>query len=91
MMIRKNGKLSGIEVDAPGAAIILGDSITDGYGSTLDANRRWPDVPADQLVAAHVKLGVVDAGISGNRLLHDQPVIVGGDQSRCANLTHSST
>jgi lysophospholipase L1-like esterase len=67
--------LSGVEVDAPdaGTIVTLGDSITDGYGSTPDANRRWPDVLAERLVEAHVPLGVVDAGISGNRVLHDLP------------------
>ncbi|MCW6508643.1 SGNH/GDSL hydrolase family protein [Lichenifustis flavocetrariae] len=67
--------LSGVEVDAPnaGAVVTLGDSITDGYGSTLDANRRWPDVLAERLVTAHAATGIVDAGISGNRVLHDLP------------------
>lgn len=67
--------LSGVDVDAPdaGTVVTLGDSITDGYGSTLDANRRWPDVLAERLVAAHAAVGVVDAGISGNRVLHDLP------------------
>ena len=67
--------LSGVEVDAPNAdaVVTLGDSITDGYGSTLDANRRWPDVLAERLVTAHAATGIVDAGISGNRVLHDLP------------------
>lgn len=67
--------LSGVEVDAPEAAAVvtLGDSITDGYGSTADANKRWPDVLAERLAAAGAKVGVVDAGISGNRVLHDHP------------------
>ena len=67
--------LSGVEVDAPQATAVvtLGDSITDGYGSTLDADRRWPDVLAARLAAAHMAVGVVDAGISGNRVLHDLP------------------
>ncbi len=67
--------LSGVEVDAPGAAAVvtLGDSITDGFGSTVDANRRWPDVLAERLAAAQTPIGVVDAGISGNRILHDLP------------------
>ncbi|SFI72262.1 Lysophospholipase L1 [Paraburkholderia megapolitana] len=69
--------ISGIEIDAPniGAVVTLGDSITDGYGSTIDANRRWPDVLAQRLVDAHIPLGVVDAGISGNRVLHDLPEV----------------
>lgn len=67
--------ISGVEVDAPGASAVvtLGDSITDGYGSTIDANRRWPDVLAERLAAAQAPMGVVDAGISGNRILHDLP------------------
>ena len=67
--------LSGIEVEAPGAStlVTLGDSITDGYGSTVDGNDRWPDILAERLSAADMKIGVVDAGISGNRVLHDRP------------------
>ena len=67
--------LSGVEVDAPDASAVvtLGDSITDGYGSTADANRRWPDVLAERLVQAHAPFSVVNAGISGNRVLHDLP------------------
>ena len=67
--------LSGVEVLAPeGSAIVtLGESITDGYGSTEDANRRWPDVLAERLQAAGKDVAVVDAGISGNRVLHDVP------------------
>lgn len=67
--------VSGIEVrqEGAGAVVTLGDSITDGYGSTLDANRRWPDVLAERLRQADVPLSVVDAGISGNRVLHDLP------------------
>ncbi len=68
--------LSGVEVRpaAPGkAVVVLGDSISDGVGSTMDADRRWPDLLAERLIArgrGHA-WGVVDEGISGNRLLHD--------------------
>ncbi len=67
--------LSGIDVQAAGgsAVVTLGDSITDGYGSTIDADRRWPDVLAERLSQAGIPLAVVDAGISGNRILHDMP------------------
>ena len=67
--------VSGLEVqqEGAGAVVTLGDSITDGYGSTLDANRRWPDVLAERLRQADMPLAVVDAGISGNRVLHDLP------------------
>lgn len=66
--------LSGIEVLAKRkslAIVALGDSITDGFASTVDANRRWPDRLAERLAASKKtrKLAVVNAGISGNRVL----------------------
>ena len=69
--------LSGVDVEVTsGSAVVtLGDSITDGYGSTLDANRRWPDILAERLSQAGTPLAVVDAGISGNRILHDRPEV----------------
>lgn len=68
--------LSGVDVKttANAAAIVtLGDSITDGARSTPDTNARWPDVLAGRLQAipATARLGVLDEGISGNRILHD--------------------
>jgi lysophospholipase L1-like esterase len=67
--------LSGIEVSASGGTLVaFGDSITDGTHSGIDANRRWPDRLAERLVhAGGQPIGVVNAGISGNRLLHDTP------------------
>ncbi|MGE7956283.1 SGNH/GDSL hydrolase family protein [Pseudomonas sp. NPDC089530] len=64
--------LSDILVDAPPdsrALVVLGDSITDGNGSTLDHNRRWPDFLAQRL--AKDKVAVLNGGISGARLLED--------------------
>lgn len=64
--------LSAVEVEAgPAAAAIIafGDSITDGYRSTSDANRRWPDVLAERLAAAGLNRSVVNQAISGNRVL----------------------
>ena len=67
--------LSQVDVDAaPGAKTVVafGDSITDGLGSTTDADHRWPDILADRLAArGGVPVGVVNEGISGNRLLHN--------------------
>ncbi|MEN3277847.1 MAG: hypothetical protein V7631_3637 [Massilia sp.] len=78
--------LTEVDVSAPGAGAIvaLGDSITDGAVTTIDANRRWPDLLAlrlqttrDQagaspaLRALNSRLGVVNRGIGGNRLLRD--------------------
>ena len=67
--------LAGVEVETrkPAKAIVvLGDSISDGVGSTTDANRRWPDLLAERLAKrGGTAFGVVNEGISGNRLLND--------------------
>jgi hypothetical protein len=68
--------LSGVHVRPflqAGAIVTFGDSITDGVNSTMDANKRWPDQLADLLAAAfgRMPLGIVNQGISGNRILHD--------------------
>lgn len=54
--------------NAEGAIVVIGDSITDGVTSTAGANRRWTDVLADRLDGRY---GVLNQGISGNRLLSD--------------------
>jgi len=47
----------------------FGDSITDGTGSTLNGDDRWPDVLARRLHAAYgSRVAVVNAGIGGNRI-----------------------
>lgn len=67
--------LSAIEVagNAQSVAVVtLGDSITDGFRSTVDANRRWPDEFARRLQARFGnRVGVVNEGISGNRVLNE--------------------
>jgi lysophospholipase L1-like esterase len=65
--------LANVELHAVGAHAIVafGDSITDGYLSTSDANHRWPDHLARRLRAAGKSIAVVNQGISGNRLLRD--------------------
>nr|WP_315248865.1 SGNH/GDSL hydrolase family protein [uncultured Duganella sp.] len=67
--------LSGIWVDVvdarPGAVVAFGDSITDGNGSTPNRDRRWPDFLAARLSATK-GVAVVNAGISGARLLGDR-------------------
>jgi lysophospholipase L1-like esterase len=52
-----------------GSVVALGDSITDGVGSTNNASRRWPNLLALRLRAAGRPLSVVDEGISGNALM----------------------
>ena len=69
--------LDALDMMAPADAstiVALGDSITDGDGSTPDANRRWPDYLAQRLANPTCSVClpttfVVNAGISGNRLL----------------------
>lgn len=67
------------EVDVSSAdkvkvVVTFGDSITDGFQSTVGANHRWPNFFDDRVQAAVGNVGnasVVNAGISGNRWLHD--------------------
>jgi lysophospholipase L1-like esterase len=68
--------ISGIDVLAgpsASAVAILGDSITDGRGSTTNGNDRWPDNLARRLRAnrATAEVAVLNHGIGGNRLLRD--------------------
>jgi lysophospholipase L1-like esterase len=67
--------ISGVEVRTAGAGravVVLGDSISDGIGSTVDANHRWPDLLANRLDGkSGGSWGVVNMGISGNRVLAD--------------------
>ena len=63
------------------AVVTLGDSITDGYGSTLDANRRWPNVLAQRLQDRNMNVAVLNQGISGNRVLHDGQIPVFGENA----------
>ncbi len=70
--------LDGVDVLAPprdrGALVTLGDSITDGVGSTLDGNARYPNDLARRLAArTGPTLSVVDEGIGGNRVLDETP------------------
>ena len=55
------------------AIVALGDSITDGFASTVDANRRWPNLLAARLQARpqYRHVAVLNQGISGNRTLFD--------------------
>ncbi|MER5410000.1 SGNH/GDSL hydrolase family protein [Streptomyces sp. NPDC002769] len=60
--------LSAVEVDADRAdgVALFGDSLTDGFGSTPGANRRWSDALAERTGRC-----VLNAGIGGNLLLND--------------------
>ncbi len=55
------------------AVIALGDSITDGFATTLDANRPWPALLAKRLngKTGSKEISVINKGISGNQVLMD--------------------
>jgi lysophospholipase L1-like esterase len=59
----------------PGGAAIaaFGDSITDGFATTPNANLAWPALLYQRLRAGDLKspFSVINLGISGNRVLHD--------------------
>lgn len=59
-----------ISSDPISAIAVVGDSITDGWGSTTSANQRWPNHFSRRLFAQSSarKFAVVNAGISGNRV-----------------------
>ena len=68
--------ISSVDVLAPadaGAIVAFGDSITDGTTSTVDANRSWPSLLSERLVAnpATRDISVLNMGIAGNQILAD--------------------
>ena len=68
--------LTAVEVQArkrAGAVVTLGESVTDGVGSTPDTNQRWTNVLAERLQGHWwtEDIAVLNAGIGGNRILHD--------------------
>ena len=65
-----------VDVKAPAqaaAVVAFGDSITDGAYAAVNQNARWPDELARRLLADKrtSNLGVLNLGIGGNRILHD--------------------
>ena len=71
-----------VEVVAPapvGGLVTFGDSITDGTRSTPDGNNRWPDQLVRRMLsqAPPLRMGVMNAGIAGNRVLSDAAFNVG--------------
>lgn len=59
--------IQGIDVISTGSAVaVLGDSITDGRGSTTNQQDRWPDLLAINLVDHGMKTCVLNLGIGGN-------------------------
>ncbi|RKT02641.1 lysophospholipase L1-like esterase [Streptomyces sp. 3211.6] len=72
--------LAGIDVldpAAPGprrsAVVTFGDSLSDGFGATPGADRRYSDALAGRLAAQGAARPVLNAGIGGNKVLTDSP------------------
>jgi len=63
--------------------VTFGDSITDGFQSSADSDRRWPDRLAERLAANKTMrdYGVVNAAISGNRILSEGFIPLFGDSA----------
>ncbi|MGW6358186.1 SGNH/GDSL hydrolase family protein [Streptomyces sp. NPDC055092] len=59
--------------ESEGTVVVIGDSLTDGVTSTVGANHRWTDILAARLRDENgaARYGVVNQGISGNRILSD--------------------
>ena len=68
-----------INDNAVTAIATVGDSITDGWGSTLSGNQRWPDHFARRLFAddSIANFAVINAGISGNRVTGEGNLLFG--------------
>ena len=67
------------------AIVAFGSSTTDGFGSTLNANRRWPDYLARRLMEAGGTrvMAVLNAGIGGNQLTSSEvPQLAGTGMPR---------
>jgi lysophospholipase L1-like esterase len=66
-------RLEVLTSDAAAGLVTYGDSITDGTRSTPDSNSRWPDQLVQRMLARPnpLRIGVMNAGIAGNRVLSD--------------------
>jgi hypothetical protein len=57
-----------------GSVVVLGDSISDGSGSTLGANTRWPDYLASRITGTWPAVGdpgVLNVSLAGNQVTRD--------------------
>ncbi|WP_435095294.1 SGNH/GDSL hydrolase family protein [Halarchaeum sp. P4] len=84
--------LKGVDVvtrENVGTIVALGDSITDGFNSTDGADHTWPDYLARRLTERDdIHRSVVNAGISGNRVLHDSLASGSFGNNALARLDH---
>jgi len=74
--IRATYYLSTVEVlpsESVGTLVALGDSITQGAGSTVNGDHTWPDLLSARLnpYPPRPRMAVINQGIGCGRLLHD--------------------
>jgi lysophospholipase L1-like esterase len=77
-LARSGALVSEVDIVSPSARrvlVTLGDSITEGFGSTANQFRGWSDRLAERLADCRAtrEWSVVNAGINSNRLLHNGP------------------
>ncbi len=68
------GLVSGVEVRGAGprpVLVAIGDSITEGSGSTANADLGWPEQLAARIAARGGAWSVVNQGVGGGRLLRE--------------------
>jgi lysophospholipase L1-like esterase len=84
--------LAGVDVAshfASGSVVVLGDSISDGFMNTFDANHRWPDELAKRIVQTMPDVGdpgVLNESLSGNQVTRDGLNFAGVGTSALARL-----
>ncbi len=84
--------LAGVDVasrTALGTVVVLGDSISDGFGTTLNASKRWPDALASRIVTTFPSIGdpgVLNVGLSGNFVTHDASAAINFPPSGLSGL-----
>src|SRR3954451_8851189 len=73
--------------------VAIGDSITDGSGTTIDGNDRWEDFLNKRLRQAGSGNVVVNAGIGGNRVITMRwgPVLSGAYTTDAKLSDHSGS
>jgi lysophospholipase L1-like esterase len=77
-LVRSGALVSEVDIvsaSAKRAIVTLGDSITEGFGSSINEFRGWSDRLAERLAGNRGtrEWTVVNVGINSNRLLHDGP------------------
>ncbi|WP_395676439.1 GDSL-type esterase/lipase family protein [Inquilinus sp.] len=66
--------LTNLDVQGPGligAVVAIGSSVTDGYRSSFNQNKRWTNDLAARLVSKKLGVGVLNQGITGNSLIEE--------------------